>query len=230
MKYLCDKIWDCEFGEDELSCNNNCAVGGQWACRNNRECIEFSRYCDGHPDCSDASDESPECECHKNGLFSCRNYECISRLNVCDGKIDCKDGSDEDKCPFRNVTISTTEKTISYTEDNILYEDLKRPELHSANWVLENPLKLKIYPEKQSVFKNSDVVLQCRDEGDLRAEVEWVREFGEKMPKHAKQSKGRLEIKRIGIHEGGFFICRAIKYSNKRGGQVIANVQVLKHY
>ena len=51
MKFRCDKIWDCEGGEDELSCNNNCRNGGQFACRNRNECVAMSRYCDGVADC-----------------------------------------------------------------------------------------------------------------------------------------------------------------------------------
>ena len=51
MKHRCDRIWDCESGEDELSCNHGCN-GGQWSCRNG-DCIAMSRYCDGVADCGD---------------------------------------------------------------------------------------------------------------------------------------------------------------------------------
>ena len=72
MKHRCDKIWDCEGGEDELSCDNGCPNGGQFACRNQKECITMTRYCDGVADCSDGSDEAPECRCHKRGQFACK--------------------------------------------------------------------------------------------------------------------------------------------------------------
>ena len=80
MKHRCDKIWDCEGGEDELSCDNGCPNGGQFACRNQKECIAMTRYCDGVADCSDGSDEAPECRCHKRGQFACkRGGHCVSR-------------------------------------------------------------------------------------------------------------------------------------------------------
>ena len=31
-----------------------------------------------------------------------------------------------------------------------------------------------------------------------------------KMPKHTRQKKGRLEIRNIGLHEGGLYICQVI--------------------
>ena len=30
------------------------------------------------------------------------------------------------------------------------------------------------------------------------------------MPKHTRQKKGRLEIRNIGLHEGGLYICQVI--------------------
>ena len=49
------------------------------------------------------------------------------------------------------------------------------------------------------------------------------------MPKHAKQNKGRLEIRKIGIHEGGLYICKATGFEDEKGGQAIANVEILRH-
>ena len=41
--------------------------------------------------------------------------------------------------------------------------------------------------------------------------------------------KGRLEIRRIGVHEGGLFVCKATHFENEKGGSNIANVEILKH-
>ena len=46
------------------------------------------------------------------------------------------------------------------------------------------------------------------------------------MPKKAREHKGRLEIRNIGVHEGGLYICKATHYENEKGGQAIANVIV----
>ncbi len=65
--------------------------------------------------------------------------------------------------------------------------------------------------------------------GEIRAEVVWTRISG-KMPKHAKQKRGRLEIHRIGLHEGGLFLCKAVGHENEIGGQKLASVEVLKRH
>ena len=220
MKHRCDKIWDCKDGEDEYSCNNGCPNGGQFRCRN-RQCIAMSRYCDGVADCDDGTDEVPACRCHIKGLYACkRGGQCISRSSVCDGHMDCHDGSDERNC--RHIRTNTTLHTvigkdfdnrwrffnfffviepkakISYRKDNIYYEDLKPPRLEAANLVQIPRLDLKVYPPVQSVYKHSDVVIQCRDEGEIRSQVKWVRADGKPLPKHSVQRRGRLEIRRIG--------------------------------
>ena len=38
-----------------------------------------------------------------------------------------------------------------------------------------------------------------------------------------------LEIRRIGVHEGGLFVCKATHFENEKGGSNIANVEILKH-
>ena len=74
------------------------------------------------------------------------------------------------------------------------------------------------------------MVLQCRDEGEVRSKVQWSRPGGRRMPKHTRQKNGRLEIKRIGIHEGGKFICSAIGFEKEKRGRAVAYVKVLKYY
>ena len=41
---------------------------------------------------------------------------------------------------------------------------------------------LKIYPKTQVVYRGGDIVVQCRDEGNLRAEVYWARLDGKPLP------------------------------------------------
>ncbi len=49
----------------------------------------------------------------------------------------------------------------------------------------------------QTVLSGHDVVLQCRDEGDERAEVFWSRDDGVPIPARAIQIRGRLDISGI---------------------------------
>ena len=77
-----------------------------------------------------------------------------------------------------------------------------------------------------------------------------------KMPKHTRQKKGRLEIRNIGLHEGGLYICQVIGkkllyinsakhisvsqknyflffspgHSNEKGAEEIAQVDVMKYH
>ena len=67
------------------------------------------------------------------------------------------------------------------------------------------------------------------DEGKVRVKVQWFRADGRKLPKKAREHKGRLEIRNIGVHEGGLYICKATHYENEKGGQAIANVEILRN-
>ena len=95
-------------------------------------------------------------------------------------------------------------------------------------------LKLKVYPPNQEVYETGDVVIQCRDEGELRVDVYWEKATNKKdsksskLPHGAYDYNGRLEISRILPHEGGNYICRAVGHENEAGSEVLATVKVLK--
>merc|ERR1712013_928532 len=102
---ICDRIWDCQEGEDEADCDvkyssslslcevvgidSRCScLAGQGKCSNNL-CLDQDKWCNGVDDCGDGSDEVPDCD------------KCLSRLalvspsSVCDSLSDCPDMSDE---------------------------------------------------------------------------------------------------------------------------------------
>ena len=99
-------------------------------------------------------------------------------------------------------------------------------------------LKLKIYPVNQEVYETGDVVIQCRDEGDLRAKVYWekgvsrhsqhIRDVLRKLPQNAVDYNGRLEISRIMYNQAGTFICKAAGHEKQWGGEATATVEVLR--
>lgn len=63
--------------------------------------MKASMHCDGHPDCSDQSDEegcSDPVACPTK-LRCERSKECLLPEWRCDGQLDCMDGSDEKVLP-----------------------------------------------------------------------------------------------------------------------------------
>ena len=97
-------------------------------------------------------------------------------------------------------------------------------------------LKLRVYPPSQEVYETGDVVIQCRDEGELRADVYWEKASSKKdsmsksskLPHGAYDYNGRLEISRILPHEGDYYICKAVGHENEAGSEILATVKVLK--
>ena len=68
---------------------------------------------------------------------------------------------------------------------------------------------MRVYPESQWVYAGNDAVLQCRDEGDLRAEVEWMRNGGRELNKKrsVQGPRGRLTLFELTAEEGGLYSC-----------------------
>ncbi|KAH8359283.1 hypothetical protein KR093_005663, partial [Drosophila rubida] len=70
----------------------------EFQCKRSKECIPYSKMCDGTENCDDASDEFNEyCvgkQCSEES-FRCGYGACIAKTAACNHAIDCRDGSDE---------------------------------------------------------------------------------------------------------------------------------------
>ncbi|XP_077998598.1 basement membrane-specific heparan sulfate proteoglycan core protein-like isoform X2 [Glandiceps talaboti] len=78
-----------------ISCNP-----GEFACEDQKQCIDESQQCDTFADCNDRSDEKDCPVTCGFEEFACDDKrQCVSIYQYCDGTEDCDDRSDEVKCP-----------------------------------------------------------------------------------------------------------------------------------
>ena len=124
MQYVCDHIWDCKEGEDELFCQSklNCNEDNSAECNCYKQGMDWdglnckkSRPRFGTMGSHSTSDEVHQYDgnpskksynldqtCHELTHFKCRNGQCLSKNGKvtlkCDGHVDCWDMSDETDC------------------------------------------------------------------------------------------------------------------------------------
>ncbi len=84
---VCDGVWNCHFGEDELGCETAVTPVASQLKRAETEAEFLKRFLHQSSGCGV---EEIACESNSN--------ECISANRFCDGFIDCADGSDEAIC------------------------------------------------------------------------------------------------------------------------------------
>ena len=101
---VCDGQADCPYdnGDEYEGCATiqTCAAGDRMPCRDGSRCFPKHKFCDGHPECRDGSDEYFGCErmCDetRNETLCGDGKRCISKDDFCDGwKFHCNDRSDE---------------------------------------------------------------------------------------------------------------------------------------
>ncbi len=64
-------------------------------------------------------------------------------------------------------------------------------------------------------------MFQCRDEGPIRAKVQWVRPGNRPLPPGTRDLNGRLEIPNIKLEHGGDYICEAKGYPRSTPGSTL---------
>ncbi|XP_045784357.1 basement membrane-specific heparan sulfate proteoglycan core protein-like isoform X5 [Maniola jurtina] len=88
----CDGNPECDAGEDEDGCLDEC----NHEC--DGKCLLDIQICDGNMDCSDGSDEIQCNDCDGPNDFRCANGVCINAAQHCNDEPECDDGSDELNC------------------------------------------------------------------------------------------------------------------------------------
>ena len=54
---VCDDVWDCQNGEDEIHCPDHLSCSGLFRCQGHSNCLHLSEVCDGVSHCSEEDDE-----------------------------------------------------------------------------------------------------------------------------------------------------------------------------
>ncbi|XP_057651724.1 basement membrane-specific heparan sulfate proteoglycan core protein-like isoform X29 [Diorhabda carinulata] len=231
----CDGNSDCADNSDETDCAEPTSPprcnSRQYQC-NDGSCIDDFRQCDGNADCPDNSDES-DCSICPSNQFQCNNnFDCIPMNLRCNGKNDCNDGSDEYNCPTERPTSppDTTPRGLNCpygmqpckSGDNCAKYCDGRVECYDMSDETDcsfNPqeLDLRTYPngteEREHMYKTGqEVVLTCRDEGPLRAKVQWTRANGAPLPPGSTDINGRLTIPNIQLEHAGTYLCVAVGF------------------
>ena len=67
-----------------------------------------------------------------------------------------------------------------------------------------------------------EVVFQCRDEGEMRAPVRWVRDGGLPLPPDYSDNRGRLTMPNIQMDHSGNYYCEAQNVPSHTSGRRVA--------
>lgn len=103
----------------------------QFQCQQTKECISYTKLCNGYDDCSDKSDESDElcvgtfCP---EGSFRCGYGACIAESAACDHSVDCRDGSDELDLICKNKYSMSSAKKWVISKGHIEQPDIVTPQ------------------------------------------------------------------------------------------------------
>ncbi|XP_023290722.1 basement membrane-specific heparan sulfate proteoglycan core protein [Orussus abietinus] len=226
---------DCPYPGPDLESRPVHCREDEFTCHDRRQCVSRSAVCNGQADCHDSSDER---DCRRGctrDQFQCRNGDCVRGDQRCNRIYECDDGSDEDNCGPLEPSTPRPEGPgthpmpgrcpaglimCAFDKNCVPHSSLCNgiPECRDGSdeencAVSGGELNLKTYPSEQIIKESREVVFQCRDEGPLRARVQWTRGNGHPLPPGSRDVNGRLEIPNIQLEHGGPYICEAVGYA-----------------
>ena len=198
------------------------------------------KVCDGVPDCSDSSDETM---C--GGLI--RNRDRTHRPPVAEAvpteplvpvsstNREVVKGKEEEETPAEpSVDFMDYNEIRPVMTDSVYDTDLEpasQIKLNNSTTTTTTTQKpslfnVRVYPDTQWVYGGNDAVIQCRDEGDLRAAVAWRTKDGRALPQGATQEWGRLSLPKMHRKQAGIYVCFVDGQEETLGASAEATVQV----
>ncbi len=93
-KYVCNQVWDCPEGIEEIGCSERQSCPGQFKCDNSIICVTLHSLCDEETDCPLGDDEL-FCENVPKCLESCK---CVHHKDICNDHVECPLYDDEANC------------------------------------------------------------------------------------------------------------------------------------
>ncbi|RWS31437.1 Basement membrane-specific heparan sulfate proteoglycan core protein-like protein [Leptotrombidium deliense] len=92
-------------------------------------------------------------------------------------------------------------------------------------------MNVKVYPERQTIRQNQEVVFRCRDEGSRRSHVKWTRADDRVLPPGSTDYRGRLTIPNAQPEHAGIYLCTAQGVlPSATGAQKVAHLTVQPYF
>ena len=249
---LCDNTTDCGDGSDEWP-HCHCHTLGLANCHHSAHCLPSRQFCDGKADCEDGSDEL---NCQDKLTTSTvttvgqpqtttTSYEATVERVTKTSSSSSDDSESSEKYPdypiemisshrekfldFKPLSLTkNTQKPLKTLTSEASLTTTER-EGNSNEVEPAGGVRVRVYPARQTVVAGQDAVIQCRDEGELRTRVVWLRRGGSQLPVNSRQEGGRLEVWGVREEDGGDYICTSLSQGDQPGGSQTSSITVLSH-